>query len=87
MSNYIQFTQTTEVESLVKLRNSRNGNPRYRVWFTNGIIGTTPTDAGWVYAIHGGMKTVTIKFHYTHSGRCIIDDMLEGTYINKGENA
>ena len=80
MSSYIQFQKPTKVESIERLRTSRNGNPRFRIRFTNNIEGTTKTDAGWVYAIHDGMKEVTIKFHYTTSGRCIIDDMLEGTY-------
>ena len=87
MSNYIRFTKVTEVESITRLRNSRNGNPRLRIRFHCGIEGTTPSDAGWVYGIHDGMTVVTAKFHYTAAGRCIIDDMLEGTYINKGENA
>ena len=87
MSSYIQFTKATQIETIERLRNSRNGNPRYHIRFTNGIEGTTPADAGWVYAIHSGMKDVTIRFHYTQTGRCAIDDMLEGTYTNKGDNA
>lgn len=79
MTSYIQFMKTTEVESIERLRNSRNGNPRYQIRFTNGIEGVTKTDAGWAYAIHDGMKRVTVKFHYTTKGKCVIDDMLEGT--------
>lgn len=74
---YVQFTKETEVADLERLRNSRNGNPRYRIGFTNGIEGTTKTDAGFVYGIHDGMKAVAVRFHYTHAGRCIIDDVEE----------
>jgi hypothetical protein len=83
MSSYIQFTKATEVESIERFFNSRNGNPRYRIRFTNGIEGDTAIDAGWAYAIHDGMKKVTVKFHYTPKGKCVIDDMLEGRYLNR----
>lgn len=79
--NYIQFTEVLKVKEIKRLCNSRNGNPRFRIRFSNGISGTTKTDAGWVYAIHNGMTTVTAKFHFTPTGRCVIDDMLEGSYI------
>jgi hypothetical protein len=82
MSSYVQFTKATEVENIERLRNSRNGNPRFRIQFKNGIEGVTKTDAGWAYAIHEGMKNVTVKFHFTPKGKCIIDAMLEGTYTN-----
>lgn len=85
MASYIQFTQPATVESIEKLRNSRNGNPRFKIRFTNGIEGTTKTDAGWAYAIHDGMTKVTVKFHYTPAGKCIIDDILEGTYKETAE--
>ena len=74
---YIQFTKALEVAELERLRNSRNGNPRYRIRFANGIEGTTKTDAGFVYGIHDGMKAVTVRFHYTPAGRCVIDDLAE----------
>lgn len=77
MTTYIRFTKDTEIESLEKLRNSRNGNPRFKIRFTNGIEGTTQTDAGWAYAIHSGMRKVRVRFHYTNSGRCIIDKLSE----------
>ena len=77
---YTQFTKATTVVAMERLKNSRNGNPRYRIAFSNGIIGTTRTDAGFVYGIHNGMKQVTIRFHYTPAGRCVIDDVLEGSY-------
>ena len=80
MTTYIQFTKCTYIESIERLNNSRNGNPRYKITFTNGIEGTTKTDAGFVYAIHKGTGAVSVKFHYTTKGRCVIDDISEGDY-------
>lgn len=88
MPKHYPFTKIAEVESIERLPNSRNGNPRFRIRFTDRLEGITKTDAGWAYAIHDGMKTVTIRYHYTPGGRCIIDDVLEGSYTPaEGHNA
>lgn len=39
---------------LDRLSSSVNGNPKYKVMI-GGDIYRTPTDAGWVYALHSGM--------------------------------
>ena len=80
MTSYIKFAKCTYVESIERLNNSRNGNPRYKITFTNGIEGVTKSDAGFAYAMHSRMKAVSVKFHYTPKGRCVIDDILEGHY-------
>jgi hypothetical protein len=80
MANYVQFTGRKTLESITRLKNSKEGNPRFRIQFTDGTIGTTPRNAGWVYGIHEGMWHVTVKYHFTPKGRCVIDDMLEGDY-------
>lgn len=77
MAQYIQFQRVSQIDSIARLNNSRNGNPRYLIAFTDGIIGKTKTDAGFVYAIHNGMDLVKVKFHYTSKGNCIIDDVAE----------
>ena len=43
----VTVSQLTDVE---RLRNSRNGNPRYRL-VVDGKTGITKCDAGWVYAL------------------------------------
>ena len=48
--------------------------------FTSGLIAKTKVDAGFAYAIHSGMTLVTIKYHFTPKGNCILDDILEGEY-------
>jgi len=83
MASYIQFTKVTHVETIERLTNSRNGNPRYKMRFTScPFEGVTKTDSGFAYGIHDGMsmKPATVKFHYTAKGKCIIDNVLEGVY-------
>jgi hypothetical protein len=65
-----------------KLRNSRNGNPRYRMRFENGIEGRSKTDASWPYAVSDIWlnKPIIFHFHYTNSGRCIIDQAVFAAY-------
>lgn len=80
MTSYVQFTKVALVDSIARLKNSRNGNPRFLMAFTDGLIAKTKADAGFAYAIHGGMTLVTIKYHFTPKGKCILDDILEGTF-------
>lgn len=80
MASYIQFTHVLQLDTIARLKNSRNGNPRFILAFTNGLIGKTKSDAGFAYAIHNGMNLVTVKYHFTPKGNCVIDDILEGEY-------
>jgi len=76
MSSYVQFTKVFCLDTIVRLKNSRNGNPTYLLAFTNGLVGKTKTDAGFAYGIHSGMTLVTAKYHFTPKGKCIIDDII-----------
>jgi hypothetical protein len=77
MSTYIQFTQPALLTSTVRLNNSGNGNPSYMLGFADGLMGKTKTDARFAYAIHDGMSYVTVKYHFTTKGKCIIDYVTE----------
>ena len=70
MATYMQFTKQSRIESIKRLRNSRNGNPRFSISLANGVSGKTAIDAGWVYAIcdswHG--KTALAQFKITAKG-------------------
>jgi hypothetical protein len=77
MSTHIQFTRPALLDSIVRLNNSRNGNPSYMLGFADGLTGKTKTDAGFAYAIHDGMSYVTVKYHFTPKGKCVIDDVTE----------
>ena len=77
MASYMQFTKATLVDSIKRLNNSRNGNPRFEVVFNTDQKGKTKTDAGFTYAITDSMvgKPVWIKYHFTSRGACIIDNI------------
>ena len=77
MSEYIKFQQATRVESIERLKNSVNGNPRFKVSFTNGVSGVTKSDSGFAYSIHAGMGRVLVSYHFTPKSKCILDDITE----------
>ena len=65
MANYMRFTSTLGVHAIERLRNSRNGGPRYRFLLYNGMEMKTPTDAGWVYGlVPSAITDTTIRVHY-----------------------
>jgi len=73
MADYVQFTGRKTLESITRLKNSKEGNPRFRISFTDGTVGTTPRNAGWAYGIHAGMWQVTVKYHFTPQGARVRD--------------
>jgi hypothetical protein len=84
MSGYMRFTQTRVVHSFKRLNSSRNGNPRFAFTFVNSdgdkeTMKTQP-DSGWVYALTPDAlvdNPVALTFHYTKTGRAVIDAMHE----------
>ena len=75
----LHITKNAILDSATRLKNSTNGNPRYRFNFNGlGISGTNQSDAGWIYGITPssleGMP-VTVEFHHTPSGRVVIDQV------------
>lgn len=44
-------TQIKTIETYYRLSSSVNGNPRYRVTFTDGTTHNGMSDAGWAYAM------------------------------------
>lgn len=77
MGTYIQFSRVALVDTIVRLNNSKNGNPRYLIAFADGLSGITKSDAGFVYGIHSGLSYVRVTYHFTPRGKCIIDDIEE----------
>ena len=49
MSNHMQFVNDFEVSDITRLKNSRDGNPKFLFSFKNGM--EMETNAGWVYGI------------------------------------
>ena len=76
MTSYMRFTRVKRVEKIDRLKNSRNGNPRYKFIFEDGDALTTQTDAGWVYAICPDQLTgrpIAATYHFTPSGKGVLD--------------
>jgi len=68
MSSEIQ--QTLTIESIERLRRSANGNPRFRVTFTNGLVAQTATDSMVAYALdNSDYLGVPLTVTFTKSGR------------------
>jgi len=40
-------TTTRQIDHLERMNSSRNGNPRFRIYFTDGSIAVTQSDAGF----------------------------------------
>ena len=75
MSNYIKMTKFFRVENIERCKNSRNGNPKFKFVFDNGLEMKTPTDSGWVYSItpHSLINEVLrVTFKTTKRGYIIL---------------
>ena len=81
IQNYRAAGRVVDAE---RLRNSRNGNPRWRlvldvsdgITFRRRVV--TPTDAGWVYGLDFDQligKEVEVLHHYTATGRFVLDEL------------
>jgi len=60
----------TTIESLTRLKNSVNGNPRYRLHFSNGDSATTQSDASISYGLQNSeYRNVPVRVMLTAAGR------------------
>lgn len=58
------------IDTLERLNNSRNGNPRFRVTFTDGTVAQTETDGSVNYVIENKeFRDVPLKVTFTKAGR------------------
>jgi hypothetical protein len=58
------------IESLERLNNSVNGNPRYRVHFTDGTVADTQSDASLNYGItNPEYRDVPLRVTFTRAGK------------------
>ena len=80
----IHKIQNQKVTDVKRLKNSVNGNPRYKFLFEGGGVAYTPSDAGWVYSFsqHTFLdKWVDISYHVTPSRVNFLDSIT----LNKQE--
>lgn len=61
------------VDHLERLRLSTNGNPRFRVTFTDGSSAITQSDASFYYGIENQEMRGDVTVTYTRAGK--ISDM------------
>jgi hypothetical protein len=72
----------TTVVDVQRLKNSRNGNPRYEIKtkdYCYVCSWKTPADCGWVYGINFDAlegKEVELEYHYTKTGRVVLDNII-----------
>lgn len=66
------------IESITRLKSSVNGNPRFRIAFTDGSSAITQSDAGFGYAVgNPGMREgCKVRVTFTRAGRI---SHMEGT--------
>lgn len=58
------------IASLERLKLSMNGNPRFRVTFTDGTVAQTQTDGSVGYSIENPeYQDVPVRVYFTRAGR------------------
>lgn len=62
-------TERKQVAGLERLRNSANGNPRYRITFTDGTSAVSVADADFCYGITNPDMRGEVDVTYTKSGK------------------
>lgn len=68
MANETQ--QVLTIASLERLKLSVNGNPRFKVTFTNGLVAQTQTDGSVGYSIENSeYRDVPVLVTFTKAGR------------------
>lgn len=68
MANETQAVKT--IASLERLKLSTNGNPRFRVTFTDGTVSQTQTDSSIAYSIENPeFRDVPVRVSFTRAGR------------------
>lgn len=65
-----EYSEVLTIEKLERLRLSANGNPRFRVTFTNGLVAQTQTDSSVGYSISNPeFRDRPVKVSFTGAGR------------------
>jgi hypothetical protein len=63
-------SEVLTIEKLERLRLSANGNPRFRVTFTSGLVAQTQTDSSVGYSIENPeFRDRPVRVDFTRAGR------------------
>jgi len=65
----IKLNKQSKLVELIRLQNSRNGNPKFRLVFENGLIGNTRTDSGEAYKLCDSWIGRSVKFDWSVNNR------------------
>ena len=66
----VMNTATRRIDSLKRLNSSVNGNPRFRVYFTDGSSAETQSDAGFCYGLENRENFgVDVAVRFTKAGK------------------
>lgn len=59
------------IDSIKRLKNSVNGNPRFDITFTNGVVSRTSSDTSFAYAVGNPdmREGSTVRVEYTRAGK------------------
>ena len=64
MTTSIRINKVSTLTKLERIRNSLNGNPRFKMTFANGLYGTTGADDGHAYAVTDASVGKPVKFDW-----------------------
>jgi len=64
MTTTLRMNKVSTLTKLERIRNSRNGNPRFKMTFANGMEGTTRADDGQAYAITDAWVGQPVRFDW-----------------------
>jgi len=64
MTTTLRLNKVSTLTHLERLRNSRNGNPRFKMAFANGMEGTTKLDDGQAYGVTDRWVGKPVKFDW-----------------------
>ncbi len=65
MTTTLRINKVSTLAKLERMRNSRNGNPRFKMTFDNGLSGQTSADDGQAYAVTDSWVGKPVKFDWS----------------------
>jgi hypothetical protein len=65
-----KYTGPVRIVAIERMKNSVNGNPRFRIAFSDGTMAVTQTDAGFCYGIENReYRDADVMVAYTRAGK------------------
>lgn len=78
MGTMTEIKRVQTITNLVRMDSSRNGNPRFRVFFEDGSNAPTEPDAAWSYgAENSEFRAGPVEVHYNGRGHITYARIIE----------